>query len=174
MPMRDLATGEEANSYAYGNGHIRPRRAYDPGLVYDTTTEDYLKFLCTLGFNSTYLRGFTDKHFECPSKPMKLEDLNYPSISVGALNKTIVVTRTLKNVGTPGTYKVHVDAPPRVHVAVMPRVLNFSKVGEEKTYTISMMSLSRGKKDLGSKFGRLMWTDGGHHVRSAIVVNLVG
>lgn len=173
MPMRDLSTGGEANAFAYGNGHIRPTRASDPGLVYDATVEDYLKFLCTLGFNSTYLRSFTKKHFECPSEPMKLEDLNYPSISVGALNKTIVVTRTLKNVGPPGTYKVRVDAPPRVDVAVKPHVLTFSKVGEEKTYTIAMMSRIKEKKEQGIKFGRLLWSDGRHHVRSAIVVNVV-
>ncbi|KAJ4745334.1 Subtilisin-like protease [Rhynchospora pubera] len=173
MPMRDLATGNEATPFAYGNGHVRPNRASDPGLVYDTKFEDYLKFLCTLGFNSTYLRGFThDKHFDCPSKPMMLENLNYPSISVGTLNTTIVVTRTLKNVGPAGTYHVRVDAPPRVEVVVKPKVLVFPKVGEEKEYSITMTSRIKDKSQEGYKFGRLMWTDGKHHVRSAIVVNV--
>lgn len=173
MPMRDLSTGNEATPFAYGNGHIRPNHAANPGLVYDTTVEDYLKFLCTLGFNSTYLSSFTKKPFTCPSEPMKLEDLNYPSISVGALNKTIVVTRRLKNVGPPGTYKVRVEAPPRVQVAVLPRVLTFTKVGEEKTYRVAMMSRIKEKRQQGIKFGRLMWSDGKHHVRSAMVVNVV-
>lgn len=173
MPMRDLSTGNEATPFAYGNGHIRPNHAANPGLVYDTTVEDYLKFLCTLGFNSTYLSSFTKEHFTCPSEPMKLEDLNYPSISVGALNKTIVVTRRLKNVGPPGTYKVLVEAPPRVQVAVLPRVLTFTKVGEEKTYRVAMMSRIKEKRQQGIKFGRLMWSDGKHHVRSAMVVNVV-
>ncbi|XLR11735.1 hypothetical protein HN51_048472 [Arachis hypogaea] len=35
--------------YAYGFSHVRPNRAMDPGLVYDTTIDDYLNFLCAIG-----------------------------------------------------------------------------------------------------------------------------
>lgn len=172
MPMRDY-NGTEATPFAYGNGHINPTDAADPGLVYDNTMEDYLKFLCTLGYNTTFLSSFTTKPFVCPSNPMNLEDLNYPSISVSALNRTIVVTRRVKNVGPPGTYTVRVDAPPRVDVAVRPQVLTFSDVGEEKAFSIAMMSRIKEKNQKGFKFGRLVWSDGKHQVKSSIAVNVV-
>jgi Fibronectin type-III domain len=171
-PIRDY-NGTDATPFAYGNGHIRPTDAADPGLVYDNTIEDYLNFLCTLGYKASFLSSFTDKPFGCPSIPMKIEDLNYPSISVGALNKKIVVTRRLKNVGPPGTYSVQVEAPSRVDVAVRPPVLTFSDVGEEKVFNVAIMSRIKEKNEKGFKFGRLVWSDGKHQVRSTIAVNVV-
>lgn len=173
MPIRDY-NGIKATPFAYGNGQIRPTLAADPGLVYDNTIEDYLNFLCTLGFNATFLGSFTSNHnFVCPSKPMRLEDFNYPSISVAALNRTIVVTRRVKNVGKPGTYSVRVEAPPRVAVVVKPPVLAFSRVGEEKVFSIAFMSRIKDKNEGGFKFGRLVWSDGNHEVSSSIVVKVV-
>ncbi|WP_216668117.1 hypothetical protein, partial [Proteus mirabilis] len=49
------AAKEKATPFNYGNGHIRPNRAMDPGLVYDLTTKDYLNFLCSLGYNETQI-----------------------------------------------------------------------------------------------------------------------
>ncbi|KAJ4755106.1 Subtilisin-like protease family protein [Rhynchospora pubera] len=170
--IRDY-THEEATPFLYGNGHIRPNRAADPGLVYDITTDDYLNFLCALGFNATYLSNLTETpYFTCPSEPMRLENLNYPAISVPALDKTFTVTRTLKNVGSPGTYKVHVVAPSGVDVVVTPAELSFSRVGEEKSFRVAMTSKHRriGK---GYTFGRMVWSDGKHYVRSAVAVNVV-
>ncbi|KAE8683333.1 putative Subtilisin-like serine protease 2 [Hibiscus syriacus] len=37
----------------YGVGHINPNKALDPGLIYDMDTQDYINFLCGLGYNDT-------------------------------------------------------------------------------------------------------------------------
>ncbi|PWA97761.1 peptidase S8, subtilisin-related protein [Artemisia annua] len=34
--------------FAYGSGHINPLMATDPGLVYETPIEEYLKLWCSL------------------------------------------------------------------------------------------------------------------------------
>ncbi|ONK68094.1 uncharacterized protein A4U43_C05F7380 [Asparagus officinalis] len=102
---------KKATPFAYGSGHIRPNRAMDPGLVFDLSTTNYLDFLCALGYNASSMAAFYKKPYGCPSKPMNLEDLNYPSIAVPNLNGSLTVTRTVKNVGSPSTYRVRIVAP---------------------------------------------------------------
>ncbi|ONK82020.1 uncharacterized protein A4U43_C01F35300 [Asparagus officinalis] len=79
-----------------------------------------------------------------PSKPLRIEDLNY-----------------LRSRSKP--------LRPRVTVTVEPSTLEFSKVGEEKTFEVVL----KAKKGLTAEyaFGRLTWSDGVHHVKSPIVVN---
>ncbi|XP_077237909.1 subtilisin-like protease SBT5.3 [Tasmannia lanceolata] len=169
QPMKN-SSFIKATPYSYGAGHVRPNRAMDPGLVYDTTVDDYLNFLCALGYNSTQIATFADKTYSCPSKTLSLTSLNYPSISVPYLTESTTVTRTVKNVGSPGMYKVRIRAPKDVLVSVQPKSLRFSKIGEEKTFMVKLRPKKGGLIDEYS-FGRLIWSDGVHYVRSPIVVS---
>ncbi|KAF6169335.1 hypothetical protein GIB67_028755 [Kingdonia uniflora] len=54
------ASVEEANPFNYGAGHLRPSKAYDPGLVFDATYTDYLLRLCDNG------DGQADPNFKMP------------------------------------------------------------------------------------------------------------
>ncbi|KAF4391377.1 hypothetical protein G4B88_016687 [Cannabis sativa] len=159
----------KATPFEYGSGHIQPNRAMDPGLVYDRTVNDYLNFLCAHGYNKTSLQLFYNKPFKC-SKSFTLANLNYPSITVTDLSsKSVTVTRIVKNVGSPGTYKAYVKAPIGVYVYVKPTILEFTKVGEEKKFEVLFKPKFVGKpKDY--VFGQLKWSDGKHYVRSPIVV----
>ncbi|KAJ8486430.1 hypothetical protein OPV22_018915 [Ensete ventricosum] len=108
----------------------------DPGLVYDLTTTDYLNFLCGLGYNSTQLAEFSS--YSCPSKPPRIKDLNYPSITIPDLSSSTKVTRVVKNVGSPGTYAVGVIEPRGISVTVSPVNLTFDEVGEEKKFEVTL------------------------------------
>ncbi|KAK1296853.1 Subtilisin-like protease [Acorus calamus] len=134
----------EANPYDYGSGHIRPNHAMRPGLVYDLTVDDHLNFLCAMNYNSTKIKLFTNKPFTCPKTPLKPYNLNYPSITITYTTTPINVTRTLKNVGPPGTYTVEVKAPKDISVKVEPSMLVFDHCGEEKSFTVSFEYL-KGK-----------------------------
>lgn len=159
----------KADPFSYGTGHIRPNRAMDPGLVYDLTTNDYLNFLCSFGYNSTQIASFNVEPYPCPSPPLKIEDMNYPSIAIPSLSGSVSLTRTLKNVGTPGTYKVRVIEPEGISVSVNPTNLAFQKVGDEKKFTVTLKAKgSHVTPDYA--FGKLIWSDGTHHVRTPIVV----
>ncbi|GKV04487.1 hypothetical protein SLEP1_g16642 [Rubroshorea leprosula] len=82
-PIQDVATGQPATPFDYGAGHVDPVEALDPGLVYDNSVDDYLDFLCALGYSSTHIKRVTNRHFTCDSsKNYSLADFNYPSISV--------------------------------------------------------------------------------------------
>nr|XP_009396094.1 PREDICTED: subtilisin-like protease SBT5.3 [Musa acuminata subsp. malaccensis] len=162
----------KATSFAYGSGHVRPNRAMDPGLVYDLTTNDYLDFLCALGYNSTQLAMFSkEEAYSCPPTPLRIEDLNYPSITVPELSVSATVTRVVKNVGSPGTYVARVIEPSGVAVAVNPARLVFEKVGEEKKFEVTMKAKDRKSWNSDYVFGALIWSDGKHYVRTPLVVN---
>ncbi|KAF5186476.1 Subtilisin-like protease, partial [Thalictrum thalictroides] len=161
------ASFEEATPFSYGAGHVWPNRAADPGLVYDLNANDYINFLCAIGYNQTQIGVFSPQAQKC-SKSFSVLDLNYPSITVPNLSGSVTVTRTVKNVGGPSTYHVAVHEPNGVSVSVEPKSLNFEKNGEEKTFKVTLTEDSPASNDY--VFGKLTWFDGKHYVRSPIVV----
>ncbi|KAK7847090.1 subtilisin-like protease sbt5.4 [Quercus suber] len=150
----------EATPFAYGSGHVNPNSAMDPGLVYDATTEDYLNFLCAQAL------FMSDRY--------SLEDFNYPSIAVPDIQaRKVTLTRTVTNVGSPGTYKVRVRQPFAVFVTVKPSVLEFKTTGEKKTFQVIITpNFAKLGTRAGYVFGDMIWSDGKHKVRSPIAVNL--
>ncbi|KAK1323657.1 Subtilisin-like protease [Acorus calamus] len=173
----DVATGKAATPFDLGAGHVEPTRALDPGLVYDLTVEDYLDFLCALNYTSIQIESLARKSYACASaKKYSVSDLNYPSFAVnfatalsGAAETTGTLkhTRTLTNVGTPGTYKATVyPSTGPVKVAVVPDTLVFSQANEKKSYTVTFSAESQPSGS--ASFGRLEWSDGAHIVGSPI------
>ena len=79
QPIR-RGTGN-ASPLDFGNGHVVPGPAFDPGLVYDSGFEDWVSYGCALGqFQLITPAGF------CAGFPTRdASDLNYPSIAVGDL-----------------------------------------------------------------------------------------
>ncbi|KAI9159748.1 hypothetical protein LWI28_001538 [Acer negundo] len=167
-PMLNAAQ-VKATPFSYGGGHIRPNRAMDPGLVYDLSTNDYLDFLCSVGYNQTVIEPFSGGTYECPSPANNILDFNYPSITVPKFSGSVTVTRKLVNVGSPGTYAARVREPVGISVSVEPNILRYEKIGEEKSFKVTL----KAKWPCAAKnytFGGLTWTDGKHYVRSPIVV----
>ncbi|WCJ34622.1 Subtilase family protein [Euphorbia peplus] len=165
--------GNEATPFHYGSGHVRPNRAMNPGLVYDLTTNDYLDFLCALGYNQSMINVFSSG-YECSISDGNLDSFNYPSISVPELSGTVTVSRRLKNVGPPGRYVVMIKEPYGVSVEVEPRVLRFDEVGEEKMFKVKIEAKWGTAAQDGYEYGGITWTDGFHYVRSPIVVKSSG
>jgi len=165
------ASNLKASPFNYGAGHVQPNRAMNPGLVYDLGVHDYLNFLCALGYNQSTIALFSKAPYSCP-KNFTITDLNYPSITIPNLHGSMVVTRTLKNVGSPGVYIAQIQKPIGVSVSVKPNMLKFDSIGQKKKFKLRL----KIKKEKASKdyvFGRLTWSDGVHHVSSPIVVKAV-
>ncbi|XVF31956.1 hypothetical protein REPUB_Repub17cG0040100 [Reevesia pubescens] len=161
----------KAGPFSYGAGHIQPNLAMDPGLVYDLGATDYLNFLCTLGYNETLISMFSQNPYKCP-KLISLANFNYPSITIPNLVGSITVTRTVKNVGSPGTYRAQVQRPMGISVYVKPKKLKFKKAGEEKTFSVTL-KVNKAHSVKEYVFGQLIWSDHEHYVRSPIVVKAV-
>ncbi|XAR66629.1 Tripeptidyl-peptidase II [Bertholletia excelsa] len=165
-PITD-ASGNPANPFQFGAGHLRPTKAADPGLVYDASYTDYLLFLCSSG-----VRDF-DPSIKCPNPSPPTYDLNYPSITISNLNGTVTVRRTVTNVGEgKSVYFARVRPPYGLHVDVYPAILFFSHVGQKKSFTITFRAKDYEASQGEYRFGWLTWTDGVHIVRSPMAVAL--
>nr|KYP39986.1 Subtilisin-like protease [Cajanus cajan] len=170
QPIKD-AFDEVATPFEYGAGHVQPNHIIHPGLVYNLSTTDYLNFLCASGYNQALLKLFGSLKFSytCP-KHYRIEDFNYPSISVHHPgSKSVNVTRTVTNVGPPSTYVVKVHGPKGIKVIVQPSSLTFKKTGEKKKFQVILQPIGVPRHEF-PLFGNLSWTDGNHRVTSPIVV----
>ncbi|XP_023644696.1 subtilisin-like protease SBT4.3 [Capsella rubella] len=157
---------------AYGSGQINPTKASNPGLVYETETEDYLKMLCAEGFDSRSLTKIAGQNVTC-SERTEVKDLNYPTMTtfVSALDPfNITFRRTVTNVGFPNsTYKASViPLPQEIQINIKPEILSFDFLKEKKSFVVT---ISGEKLKDGSIVSlSLVWSDGSHRVRSPIVV----
>ncbi|KAA8546097.1 hypothetical protein F0562_020452 [Nyssa sinensis] len=68
QPMTDEATGKPSTAYDFGAGHLNLDRAMDPGLVYDITNNDYVNFLCSVGYGPRTIQVVTRSPGELPKE----------------------------------------------------------------------------------------------------------
>ncbi|GFP91238.1 subtilisin-like protease sbt5.4 [Phtheirospermum japonicum] len=172
-PITD-ASGNPADPFQFGSGHISPEKAADPGLVYDASYTDYLLFLCSSGV--TNLTKLTAS-FECPENPPSPANLNYPSLAIPKLDGTVTVVRTVTNVGSNKNtvYNVSVKPPTGISVKISPSVLYFNGAGQKMNFTITVKTDSefKGRIEKGEHlFGWYTWSDKIHNVRSPIAVSV--
>ncbi|XP_041010158.1 subtilisin-like protease SBT1.6 [Juglans microcarpa x Juglans regia] len=179
QPMLDESSGKPSTPYDFGTGHLNLDRAIDPGLVYDITNDDYVKFLCSIGYGPKIIQVITRSPASCPAKKPVPENLNYPSMaalfpsssSVGPSSKTFF--RTVTNVGPANAvYVARVEAPKGVTVTVKPSKLAFTTAVRKQSFVVTVTADTRNLvlDDSGAVFGSLSWSDGNHVVRSPIVV----
>lgn len=160
-----------ADIFATGSGHVNPTRANDPGLIYDLQPDDYIPYLCGLGYKEDEVGIIAHRPIKC-SKESSIPEgaLNYPSFSV-TLGPSQTFTRTVTNVGEAySTYTVNVVAPDGVYVSVKPEKLYFSKVNQKATYSVTFSCIASSGKTGAYGQGSLTWVSAKHCVRSPISV----
>ncbi|PON37759.1 Peptidase S8, subtilisin-related [Parasponia andersonii] len=158
-----------ANPFDYGGGIVKPNKAAKPGLVYDMSTGDYLKYLCTVGYNDSSISQLVGQSTYCPSPKPSILDVNLPSITIPNLRTSVTLTRTVTNVGPlESIYKVLIEPPLGVHIAVRPEILAFNSTVKALSFAIEVSTTY--KVNTGYYFGRLTWTDGVHAVTIPISV----
>ncbi|KAG8663011.1 hypothetical protein MANES_01G167604v8 [Manihot esculenta] len=173
LPMN--ATNNPDAEFAYGSGHINPLKAVQPGLVYETLKDDYVKLLCSMGYDTGSVRGITGDNSSCPkgSDEASLKDFNYPSltsrVSIGESFR-VKFHRTVKNVGpAKSTYQAIIYPKSELNITVKPPVLSFQSKNEKQSFdvTVAGRSLQVGAMVSTS----LVWSDGTRRVRSPIIVH---
>jgi len=163
-PIR-RAGGSVATPLDYGSGHVVPTSAADPGLVYDSTADDWVSYLCAIGQAPLT----TDGRDVCTRvRKTDPSDLNTPSISVGDLAGTQTVTRTVTNVSSAtGVYTATVEAPAGYRTTVSPAKLTV-RPGGSATYKVTF---TRAGAAFGTwAFGAVSWSDKQHKVRSVVAL----
>ncbi|KAJ0047845.1 hypothetical protein Pint_16771 [Pistacia integerrima] len=164
-------TLEPADIFGIGAGHVNPSRANNPGLVYDIQPDDYIPYLCGLGYSDEEVSYIVHRTVNCSNIPSITEgQLNYPSFSV-TLGSTQTFTRTVTNVGQDNSsYFVTVFPPKGVYVSVKPSRLYFSNVKQKATYSVTFSHIGSGYKVGEYAQGYIKWVSAKYFVRSPISV----
>ncbi|KAI3689501.1 hypothetical protein L2E82_47461 [Cichorium intybus] len=142
----------------------------DPHVLPATHPDDYIPYLCGLGYSDEQVAIIAHRPIKCSTKSSIPEgQLNYPSFAV-KLGSSQTFTRTVTNVGEPYTsYTVTVAAPKGVAVTVSPNKINFTKMNEKATYSVMF---SRTNEEVGEySQGYITWVSTKYMVRSVISVN---
>ncbi|KAK9136492.1 hypothetical protein Syun_015822 [Stephania yunnanensis] len=173
-------SGSPATPHDYGAGEVNPSAALQPGLVYETDTNDYLQFLCNYGYKISTIKLITSvpTGFECPNNSSTdlISNLNYPSIAVSKFNgkESKKVSRTVTNVGSKedrATYTVSIKSPSGLNVKVVPERLVFTENDKKLEYQVIFSPSSSVTKDM---FGSITWSNGKYKVRTPFVVSSEG
>ncbi|GLT70050.1 hypothetical protein SLA2020_421510 [Shorea laevis] len=154
-----------ATPFDYGSGHVNPRAALDPGLIFDAGYEDYLGFLCTTpGIDAHEIKNYTNS--PCNYTMGHPWNLNSPSITVAHLVGTQTVTRTVTNVAEEETYVFSTRMAPAIAVEASPPAMTL-RPGASRKFTVSLTVRSvTGTYSFGEI---LMKGSRGHKVRIPVV-----
>ncbi|EEF51043.1 Xylem serine proteinase 1 precursor, putative [Ricinus communis] len=155
-----------------GAGHVNPTEANNPGLVYDILPEDYIPYLRGLGYSDKQV-GLIVQHTMGSSnssfRTIPEAQLNYPSFSVKLGSDPQTYTRTVTNVGVPGTsFTYEIIQPQGVDVAVTPDKLVFNAVNQKAAYSVTFTKKEDGTGTFAQ--GYLTWKTDLYTVRSPIAV----
>ncbi|GAA1037174.1 hypothetical protein GCM10009557_49960 [Virgisporangium ochraceum] len=150
----------------YGNGHVHPAGAFDPGLVYESGPLDWLQYTCGAGQHQSLGDGSDVCDVVGQIDP---SDFNNASIAIGDLAGRQTVTRTVSNTTNQASvYVPRVEAPAGFTVKVTPSVLTVLP-RRSATYTVEITRTTAALNTWA--FGSLTLADlRGHSVRSAIAV----
>ncbi|KAG8388580.1 hypothetical protein BUALT_Bualt02G0140100 [Buddleja alternifolia] len=158
-----------ADVFATGAGHVNPSKANDPGLIYDIAVDDYIPYLCGLGYTNEHVGIIAHKSVNCTTT-IPEGQLNYPTFSVTLGSSQTF--RTVTNVGgLVSYYKVKIIAPEGVSIRVKPNKLLFTRMNQKLSYSVTFSNNS----NLTSTFsqGYLQWVSTKRTVRSFISVEFV-
>ncbi|XP_031097616.1 subtilisin-like protease SBT1.7 [Ipomoea triloba] len=168
--------GLPADIFTVGAGQVNPSRANDPGLVYDVAPEDYVPYLCGLGYTDKQVSLILRRNVTCSTSIQEAE-LNYPSFSLNFVNTTSTsgsqtYTRTVTNVGeASSSYTVEILPPDGVSVTVEPSTLSFSELNQKASYQVTF-SRSASPTNATVVQGYLKWSSSSYVVRSPIAALL--
>jgi subtilisin family serine protease len=154
-------SGSPGNPFGYGAGLVQPKLAMDPGLVYDSSYDDWAKFVCASG-------QVAETHELCAKGKVDPSDLNYPTIAVGDLAGKQTVKRTVRNVGKlPEVYFPKVEGLTGFKVTVTPKLLVVLP-GQTTTYRVTFEH--NGAPLEQYSFGKLNWRSAKHVVSSTLAI----
>ncbi|KAL6561883.1 hypothetical protein OROGR_002890 [Orobanche gracilis] len=138
-----------ATPFDMGSGFVNATAALDPGLVFDSSYNDYMSFLCGINGSSPVVLNYTGE--SCTVSTMNATDLNLPSITISKLNHSATVRRTVTNIASNETYSIGWSPPYGVSVEVTPTRF-FIASGQKQVLSISINATMNSST---ASFGRI-------------------
>ncbi len=156
----------DASPFDFGAGHIAPNSAFDPGLVYVVSDDEFDAFAC--GIASPAISSTRCDELTSAGVSFDAADLNQASLAISELTIQQTVQRRVTNVRDEAdTYTVSVSAPPGMNIDVSPPSLALGP-GESAVFEVTLTYVS-GPLDLW-RFGALTWSSTDRDVYSPIAV----
>ncbi|KAB2601615.1 subtilisin-like protease [Pyrus ussuriensis x Pyrus communis] len=124
-----------ATPFDMGSGFVNATAALNPGLIFDTSYDNYMSFLCGINGSAPVVLNYTGESCWTYNSTINGGDLNLPSITIAKLNQSRTVLRTVRNVAANETYSVGWSAPFGVSLKVSP--LHFS-IASGETQVLSV------------------------------------
>ncbi|CAA6657950.1 unnamed protein product [Spirodela intermedia] len=151
------ASQSPATPFDMGSGFVNATAALDPGLIFDSSFDDYLSFLCAINGSGPVVLNYTGRG--CGGATVDAGDLNLPSITVSLLNQSRTVSRRVTNVAGDETYAVTWSSPFGVSVSVSPSRF-FISAGRSRVLTFVLNATMNSSS---ASFGRIgLYGTGGH------------
>jgi subtilisin family serine protease len=155
--------------FRQGAGHVQPKSAMDPGLVYDSGFNDWLAFICATqpqGLDATCNALWSAGYSRDAS------DLNVASIAIGSMAGVQTVTRRVTNVtGAETTFTASYTGMTGFNVTISPESLKLAP-GATGEFTVTFTRTTATLNNYTG--GQLSWTDGSRWtVRIPMVVRPV-
>jgi hypothetical protein len=161
--------------FAYGSGQLNPRKALNPGLIYDMDEFGYIQFLCHEGYKSSRLSALVGSPINCSSllPGFGHDAINYPTIQLSLESKKDIkigiFRRTVTNVGpVPVIYNATIRSPKGVEIIVKPSTLCFDRKMQKRSFEVVVKVKSIVSMEILS--GSLIWRSPRYIVRSPIVI----
>ncbi|THG09362.1 subtilisin-like protease SBT1.6 [Camellia sinensis] len=155
--LKDQLTGLLATPLDFGVGHVNPNKAMDPWLIYNVGFQDYVDFLCRLGYNKKQMGVVLRRNqWSCNQNPT---DLNYPFfIAIFPKNTSSVTTETFNRVVTnvgddTAIYRAVVVVPSGISIKVEPSTLTFTSKYQKQSFC------REHKVAPNIQYGYLKWID---------------
>lgn len=149
------------NPLAVGAGQVSVNRVLDPGLIYDTTPQDFINFLCNEEKKSRKMINIITRSNISDACKNPSPYLNYPSIIAYFTSDQSgpkIFRRTLTNVGEAKRgYTVRVRGLKGLNVVVEPKRLMFSGKNERLSYTVRLETPIALRENV--IYGLVSWVD---------------
>uniref|UniRef100_A0A5B6ZMU9 Putative subtilisin-like protease n=1 Tax=Davidia involucrata TaxID=16924 RepID=A0A5B6ZMU9_DAVIN len=173
--LKDQGTGLPTTPLDFGAGHINPNKAMEPGLIYDMDLQDYIDFLCGLGYSMKQMRAVIRRNqWSCSQNPT---NLNYPSFVAifpkgGSSPTGKNFSRVVTNVGDDtAVYHAVLTVPTGMRIRTEPSTLTFTSKHQKQSFVVNV-EIDKNAPTIN--YGYLKWIDQHNHIVSSPIVAIYG
>lgn len=140
-----------ATPFDMGSGFVNATAALNPGLILDSSYDDYMSFLCGINGSAPIVWNYTGQSCWAYNNTISGADLNLPSITIVTLNSSRTVQRTVTNIAGNETYSVGWSAPYGVSMKVAPTRFTIAN-GQTQVLSVSFNATINSSS---ATFGRI-------------------